>query len=221
MKKKIEASAIQWSNPKILISALWGLLFLVLSLFINYLAGTYATNHMSNTVTDLILDHLPVFDVQTIFIDGIVWFFIFVGVLAALRPKRIPFVLKSFSLFIVIRSFFIILTHLAPISQQISLDVNSSIVNTFTFTGDLFFSGHTGLPFLMALVFWDEPWLRWIFMGMSVFFGVVVLLGHLHYSIDVFSAYFITFGIFQISTRLFAKDYFLLNSRIPQRRPKP
>jgi hypothetical protein len=212
MAKKQEMPKHHWSRKTILASSLWGGLLLALSLYINFLAGTYATIHASNAVSDLILDHIPTFDVDGIFIYGIILFFIFVGILVLLRPRRAPFVMKSFSAFILIRSFFVILTHLGPSLQQSPMDVNSYIVNTITFNGDLFFSGHTGLPFLMALVFWNNKKLRTTFLALSVFFGVVVLMGHLHYSIDVFSAFFITYGIFHISTRLFAKDYHLMNS---------
>ena len=212
MAKTLEITKHHWSRKKILASSLWGAVLLALSLMINYLAGTYATTHASNAVNDLILDHLPTYDVDGIFIYGIILFFFFVGFLVILRPRRAPFVMKSFSAFILIRSFFVILTHLGPSLQQSPIDINSYIVNTITFNGDLFFSGHTGLPFLMALVFWKDKKLRFTFLALSVFFGVVVLMGHLHYSIDVFSAFFITYGIFHISSWLFAKDHHLLNS---------
>jgi hypothetical protein len=200
-----------WTGKKLFISILWGIGLFALSLVVNYMAGIYATNHMSNPVSDLILDHIPTYDVDGIFIYGIMVFFLFVVGLLFLRPRRIPFVLKSFSLFILVRSFFVILTHLAPSVHQAPMDSTSFIINVFTFTGDLFFSGHTGLPFLMALVFWDEKILRWIFLLTALFFGTIVLLGHFHYSIDVFAAFFITFGVYKISERLFTKDFHLFN----------
>jgi len=212
MKRKLRLFKHHWSPKKIFLSALWGVAFLALSLVANYLAGTYATANASNPVNDIILDNIPTFDVDGIFIYGIVLFFVFVGVLMFFYPRRIPFVLKGLSLFIVVRSLFVILTHIGPSLRQTPLDIHNRIVDKITFTGDLFFSGHTGLPFLMALIFWNNKTLRWLFLGISVFFGVIVLLGHLHYSIDVFSAYFITYGVYQIATRLFAKDFHLLNS---------
>lgn len=202
----------RWTSKKLFISILWSIFFMAIGLVINYMAGVYASNHVSNPVNDLILDHLPTLDVDGIFIYGIIVFFFFVIGLLSIHPRRIPFVLKSFSLFLIVRSFFIILTHLAPSVHQAPLETTSFIVNTFTFTGDLFFSGHTGLPFLMALVFWDEKRLRYTFLMTAVLFGVVVLLGHYHYSIDVFAAFFITFGVYKISERLFTKDFHLFHS---------
>lgn len=201
-----------WTGMRLFFSSIWGLCFLSIGLVTNFYAGSYASSHVSNPVNDLILDHIPTLDVDGIFIYGIIVFFLFVIGLLSLRPRRIPFVLKSFSLFLVIRSFFIILTHLAPSIHQAPLESSNFIFNTFTFTGDLFFSGHTGLPFLMSLVFWDEKYLRYTFLATAIFFGAIVLLGHYHYSIDVFAAFFITFGVYKISERFFVKDFHLFNS---------
>jgi len=210
--KNLVILGYHWSKRKVLVSALWGIGLLALSLFINYIAGTYASTHVSNPVNDIILDNLPAKDVYGVFIYGLLIFFVFVGLLCAFRPRIFPFVLKSLSVFIVVRAFFIILTHTAPSLHQIPIDVEYRLMNFFTFTGDLFFSAHTGLPFLMALIFWNNILLRNIFITSSIFFGFIVLLGHLHYSIDVFSAFFITYGIFQISKWIFEKDFHLLNS---------
>lgn len=66
-------------------------------------------------------------------------------------------------------------------------------------TNDLFFSAHTGLPFLLALEFWDNKILRYIFLLSSLGGATLVFLGHIHYSIDVLAAFFITYSVFQIT----------------------
>ena len=198
-----------WTHGKTIKSTLWGLVLLVSSLFLNYAAGTYATVHASNTVKDIILDNIPVYNVNFIYIDGIVIFFIFVGILCAIKPQRAPFIIKAISLFIIIRAFFVILTHLGPMVHSVTNDPDG-IVGNLTFDGDMFFSGHTGLPFLMCLIFWENKKLRITFFILSIIFGSAMLLGHLHYSIDVFSAFFITYGIYKISTKFFAASYRVL-----------
>jgi len=213
-KSSADITAIyNFSDNKIASSTIIGACFLVISLGINFLAGSYASKEAGNAVSDIILDHVPVMDVDGIFVYGIVAFFAFIAVLLFLRPERAPFIFKSLSVFIVVRSFFIILTHIGPAPQAILLDSSNGIISYFTFTGDLFFSGHTGFPFLLALIFWRDRYLRVAFLASSVLFGIVVLLGHLHYSIDVFAAFFITYGIFQIVVKLFNKDYQLLMSQ--------
>jgi membrane-associated phospholipid phosphatase len=70
------------------------------------------------------------------------------------------------------------------------------------------------MPVLAALIFWEYAAWRTAFLAFSVVFAVVVLLGHIHYSIDVASAYFITFTIFVIAKTIFAKDWAMFNNPI-------
>ena len=192
-------------DKKFLISLLIGFFYLCLSLYINFIAGTYATESASLPVTDIILSNTRVYDVDLFFIYGPLVLFIFVTALILHNPKKIPFTLKSIALFTIIRSVFISLTHLGPFPTE-AVTASSNWVGKFTFGGDLFFSGHTGLAFLMALLFWQNKTLRYIFLAYSFFIGAVVLLGHYHYSIDVLAAFFITYSIYHISVLFFRED---------------
>ncbi len=185
------------------------------SLVINYFAGTYATTRASNAVTDLVLNNIPVFDVDGIFVYGAIILWIFLIFIIIQKPHYIPFTLKSVSLFVIIRSLFVTLTHIGPFPTQIVISA-SYILNKLTFGGDLFFSGHTGLPFLFYLIFWHIKPLRYIFLSASIIFGVVVLLGHLHYSIDVLGAFFITYTIFHMAELLFPFERSLLFTGIQE-----
>lgn len=202
-----------WQNHESVFSLASGILFLFASLILNYYAGNYAAISASNSVTDIILDNIPTIDTEIIFVQGIFIFLLFVAWLLLKEPKRIAFALKSIALFVIIRSVFISLTHIGPVPDSGML-LEGNFIGKFTFGGDLFFSGHTGLPFLMALIFWNNKNLRIFFIAAAIFFGASVLLGHLHYSIDVFAAFFITDGIFRISERCFKKDYEALSSTI-------
>jgi hypothetical protein len=195
---------LYFTNKDFLISSLVSFFLLAASFVINFYAGVYATKQASNSVTDIILSNIGPFDVDKFFVYGPVVFYAFILILCFLRPERIPFIGKSIALFILVRSVFITLTHIGPFMTQVP--INSMLINKFTFGGDLFFSGHTGLPFLMALLFWENLRLRILFIASSIFFGIVVLMGHIHYSIDVLSAFFITYTIFHIAEFLFKKD---------------
>jgi membrane-associated phospholipid phosphatase len=155
-----------------------------------------------------------VYDVDTYFVFGIVLFVLFIIIFSLLYPKKINYLIKSLSLFIFIRSVFVSLTHLGPFPDRSSMDgmFSDFIVGKFSFGADLFFSGHTGIPFLMALIFWKNKILRYTFIFLSVFFGVIVLLGHIHYSIDVLAAFFITYTIWHISEKLFKKELEYFNN---------
>src|SRR6185369_59968 len=166
-------------------SVIVAFIFLALSLVINYYTGTYATEEVSNPVTDIILNNIPLFDVDGIFVYSGFLLIVCIFFVGLREPRRIPLTVKAISLFYVIRSIFVSLTHIAPFPTHAVINPES-LIRFFNFDGQLFFSGHVGLPFLMALVFWNnKPW-RIAFICLSVLFGAVVLMGHLHYSIDVF-----------------------------------
>lgn len=197
-----------WRNRTFCIAVTVGAIFVLCSLVINYYAGTYATKVESNSVTDILLDNLPVVNTYFIFSNSFVMFGGFVLIVLLLDPKRIPFVLKSVALFIVIRALFVNMTHLAPFPHQVNIHQNpDALLRYVAFGGDLFFSGHTGLPYLFALMFWENKTLRYTFIAASITAAAAVLLGHLHYTIDVFAAFFITYGIFHVAQRFFSKDY--------------
>jgi hypothetical protein len=204
-KRVISHAVTHVKDKQLVLSSVVSILLLCVSLFISYFASVYAAKHASNYVTDIILSNIPVIDVDWTFIYGpfIMW-----GVVALLllyRPRYIPFTLKSISFFLIVRAVFISLTHLGPYPSHIILD-QESVIRFFTSDSDLFFSAHTGLPFLMALVFWESRIWRYIFIVTSIFFGVIVLLGHFHYTIDVAGAFFITHGIYRLAQLAFKKD---------------
>ncbi len=157
-------------------------------------------------MTDIILDNIPTFDVEIIFIYGAILFVLFLVIVLLKEPRQIPFIVKSIALFVFIRAIFISLTHIGFIPEQPAMTTNI-ILRNLMFGADYFFSGHTGLPFLMALSYWGSKHLRNIFLAVSIIFGASALLGHYHYSIDVFAAFFISYSIFRIAKWLFAKDY--------------
>jgi len=188
-------------------------LLLALSLILNYYAGIYATREASNSVTDIILDNLPIFDVDWFFVYGAFILWTFISLLLLIDPKKAPFVLKSVALFIIVRSIFVSLTHIGPFPGQIFIEPNR-VFDKVSFGADLFFSGHTGFPFLFAMIYWGNKPLRILFLICSALFGACVLMGHLHYSIDVFSAFFITYGIYQMAMKFFKKDYIIFQKGI-------
>lgn len=210
MNSLIQKHKFHWKNKKFSISSFFALFLLIISFIINYYAGQYATNSASNSVTDIILSNTRVYDLDWIFVYGSILFWAFVGLLCITEPKRIPFTVKSIALFVFIRSIFISLTHIGPFPTMVIID--SNLLKNFTFGADLFFSGHTGFPFLMALIFWENTYLRVLFILSAIMFGIVVLLAHLHYSIDVLSAFFITYTIYHMCVALWKKDKVFFDS---------
>ncbi len=186
------------------------------------LAAAYVAEHFANLyeleyslrptttyVGDLILDNLPVVNLNVIIIEGAL-FSIVLGVLFVLsKPRYILFSLKALALLIVTRALFVSLTHVGiyPGNVDPGLGIFDGIYTYLNFQTGFFFSGHTALPVLMALVFWDRYRARVAFLALAVVFGTAVLLAHIHYSIDVLAAPFMAYGIFEIARYLFPRDY--------------
>lgn len=195
-------------------SFLVGVFLVAISLFVNHLSSIYVDHRAGAYVQDIFLDNIPVINVDDILNEGVIVYSLFVTFFVIIKPRRIPFVLKSLAIFIFIRALFTMLTHLGPAFSQTYLDPDDLLIKLNN-GRDMFFSGHTGIPFLMALVFWNENKLIcYISIAASIIFGASVLLGHLHYSIDVFAAFFITYTIYKISEKFFTKDSLLFNKKI-------
>lgn len=196
-----------WKNTAFVFSTSLGLVFLLISVFLNYRAGTYAFHSMSNGVSDLILDYLPVKDVHIIFIDGAIAMALFTFGLSLYYIRYMPFILKNIGLLYFFRSVAITLTHLGPPLAMNDIYLASSITERFIYGADYFFSGHTALPFIIALIFWEKKWLRYFYLIITGTFGFTALLGHVHYSIDVFAAPFIAYSTYALAKYVFRRDY--------------
>lgn len=186
-------------------SLLEAILLFIVSVYITHLASKYAEIKASNHVEDIILSNTPVYDFEVLFVHGAIMLTLFVVALCFKFRQMAPFLVKSVSFFIIIRAIFVSLTHIGPYPTK--LDLESRLLDFITSGNDLFFSGHTGLPFLIALIFWNHLYIRSLFLASSIVFGVIVLLAHLHYTIDVFAAFFITYSIYHIAIKLFKRDF--------------
>lgn len=203
MKEKAPPKVV--SKMRYYASLLEAILVFILSVFVTHYASKYAEISASGAVDDIILSNTRVYNFEFIFVEGALMLSLFVIVLCLRFRNTAPFLIKAVSLFIIIRALFVSLTHIGPFPTKLVLESRS--LDFITSGNDLFFSGHTGLPFLIALIFWDHVYIRSLFLAASFVFGVIVLLSHLHYSIDVFAAFFITYSIYHIAIKVFTKDF--------------
>jgi membrane-associated phospholipid phosphatase len=109
-------------------------------------------------------------------------------------PHLLLTALQSYLVLVIFRSAAMYLLPLNPPSDMIPL--NDPFVQIFgsgeILTKDLFFSGHTASLFLLFLVA-DKRILKVIFLAFAGIVGISVLLQHVHYSIDVFTAPFFSY----------------------------
>jgi hypothetical protein len=206
MKKIILGEFRSWKSEilhhKYLI--LISLFLLIIATLLDYISGNYVQRVTTAVAPALILDHIRPVDLTFVFVYfyGLVFFLLFFYPII-FRVKEIHVVISQFSLLVAIRGIFMCFTHLkAPVD---AIAVNFPwIASHLSFQNDLFFSGHTAIPFLGFLLFKDEK-IRYFFLASSIILGVTVLLMHIHYSIDVFSAFFITYGSYKIGEWAFTK----------------
>ena len=202
-----------WIKQNILpicISLVW----FTAAIMIHTWANAYIIGITGTPVGDTLLNLLPTLKIDFLIIQvPLMATFLGLGLLIY-KPHYFPFTLKALSLFIIIRSFFISLTHLGASPHQLVLDQSSFGFSLYDLlyntTNDFFFSGHTGIPILLALIFWSDKHWRFIFLGIAAIFGVSVLLAHIHYSIDVFAAPFMTYSIFTLAKYIFPGSYELV-----------
>ena len=62
-------------------------------------------------------------------------------------------------------------------------------------TKDLFYSGHTGNMFLFFLCL-QHKWDKIIALAASFMVGILVMVQHIHYSVDVIAAFIFTYFIY-------------------------
>ncbi len=197
------------------------------------LGGAYIAEHFANEyelvysarptsiyVGDLLLDNLPNIDLNFIVINMALFSIVFGTLYVLSKPRYVIFTLKALALAIALRALFVSLTHVGihPDTIYPGDGIFDSIYVYLNFQTGFFFSGHTALPFLMALIFWEKPRARIVFLLLSTVFGIAVLLAHIHYSIDVLAAPFMAYGIFKIAQYLFPRDYQLIE---PSHFPRP
>ncbi len=189
---------------------------LVIAFAFEHVASVYALSYLTRPtsvyVGDILLDNIPSINLNLIIVEGALFSIVAGTILVFSKPRYILFTLKAVALFIATRAFFTSLTHVGIYPGQIDPGSGflDSIYTYLDFQTGFFFSGHTGLPFLMALIFWQKPVLRTTLLSLSFVFAVAVLLAHVHYSIDVFAAPFMAYGIFRIAQKLFPRDYGLI-----------
>jgi len=173
------------------------LAFVMIGLAFDYACGMYVHTKTGVKAPDLILDLFSPIDVSFLFIYGYVSLIVGMFVYPALfRMRMIHVVAFQFSLLLIIRSLFMIFTHLETPAGAISVNY-PWFFRSLYFENDMFFSGHTAMPFLGFYLF-RRSWLRWVFLAGSIVMGIVVLAMHVHYSIDVLAAFFMTYGSYRI-----------------------
>ena len=166
----------------------------------------YIENRNGIVLNDPLLDWFPAINVSIpVFI--ILWGMVSLFIIKAIQN---PLLFLQFSWCLILlhlsRVVSIGLTPLnAPKDLIILKDPLSSHFYDVPFiTKDLFYSGHTATMFLMYLCF-QGKWEKIIALFASICMGILVLIQHIHYTIDVVTAPFFAWLIYILANRILKK----------------
>jgi hypothetical protein len=159
------------------------------------------------TLGDIILDFLPAKDVSRL-----IFICLYTGMLLSMtylvaHPRQLILTLQTYCLVTTMRIFSITIFPLHPPADYIPL--KEPIAQLLTngdriISKDLFFSGHVAT--ILSLYYpLQNKIIRWILLSFSVMVGVLVLIQHAHYTIDVLMAAFATYVCYLLSLRITRK----------------
>lgn len=176
-----------------------------LAIFLQIYTGRITTALATGgPVSDVVLGAIKPVDLSPVFVWGYIAMitanFTYVFLIDIKRFRGAAF---FFSLIVIVRAGFILLTGLR--SPEGSLPVLfPGFTGKLQAENDLFFSGHVAIPFMAFLYFYDRKYLRLLFLAGSMTLGATALIMHRHYSIDVFAAPFICYGVYVLGKKLYA-----------------
>jgi len=176
-----------------------GLLMLATGVSVNLLSQIYLHANMSKgamfpTLSDLILDKLPVIDVSLIYDLTCIVIFVFVIIYIIHKKdyERIPLILLLTGIFYTFRGIFVVLT---PLGNPADFNGSDPLFNGFMkYELGVYPSGHVGNSFLLLLLVNDKIY-RYILSFCLLIVVVTLLLAHCHYSIDILSGFFFAYAI--------------------------
>jgi hypothetical protein len=173
------------------------LIFACLPFFFNYVQ-----QRPGILFNDWILNAIPVRNVSPLIFICIWATFLLMIIRSFQQPSFFITMLYAYSLLCIFRFIAMFLVPLeAPQGLIPLIDPLSNLMYGKTFiTKDLFFSGHTSIVFLMCLCFQKKAD-KYFSLITTILIGVLVLIQHVHYTIDVLAAPFFSFLAFIITKK--------------------
>jgi membrane-associated phospholipid phosphatase len=199
-----------WRNRIFKSDLILGMIALAVLAIFTYFFFDYIENRPGGLVmNDWVLKFLPAEDVSV----PIVFFELSVIILFLVRAVKDPSMVITFLIayvFILLtRSITIGITQLRPPIGLIALKdpVADLIYRSKISNRDLFYSGHTSLLFLIYLCSNNKP-VKYFMLFATMAVGVLLLIQHVHYTIDVVCAPFFAYSCYWIAKKI---------THIPQR----
>lgn len=196
-----------WNSSLHRLLTIWGsvLLAIVLSILPHFFQ-TIEQRNGGIRINDWVLNALPAINVST-YIFLIIWG---LGALTTFRAIGKPIIYTKYiwlySFVVISRMLTITLVPLVPPARLVELiDPLTGIFYGHTVvTKDLFYSGHVSTIMCMVLCL-EKKSDKWLAAIGAVIVGVLLLIQHVHYTIDVIAAPLIVYALFKLTQNLFFK----------------
>jgi len=168
--------------------------------FLDYIEG-----RPGSVLEDPILNLFSPLDV-TWFTFGIIYISVILTLIRlSWQPSQLLITLQAYIFVALARMVSMYLIPLDPPPLLIPLeDPFVQSVSTGVLTRDLFFSGHTSTMFLLYLSCTSKK-MKIFFLISTILVGLLVLIQHVHYSIDVMAAPFYAYTCYKLSSFLTTK----------------
>ncbi|MDI9365325.1 MAG: phosphatase PAP2-related protein [Flavobacterium sp.] len=189
-----------WANKWFKIKLITGLCLVAITLSLYPLFFDYIEQRNGVVLNDFLLDKLPARNVS-IPVFTIIWGMGALTLYRVIRSPRIAInITWCFLLIAISRVLSISLLNLNPPAQLIPLV--DPLSNTFYggkfITKDLFYSGHTATQFLMFLCL-EKKIDKILTLISTVLIGILVLIQHVHYTLDVVTAPLFAYVCYKVS----------------------
>jgi hypothetical protein len=192
-----------WRNPSFKIKLNIGIILLVMVLAFLPVFFQAIEKREGPVLNDWLLQRLPAFNVSIpIFI--MIWGATLIGIMRCIQEPGICILLVwTYMLVTISRMVSIWLVTLNPPEGLIPLldPLSNSFYGEHFITKDLFYSGHTSSVFLIFLCL-QKKTDRLIVLLCTIGVGSLLLVQHVHYTIDVLLAPVFTYVIFLIAKRI-------------------
>jgi hypothetical protein len=188
---------LAWKEQKFKQLTLIGIVFFIITLISLPFFFNYIQQREGSQINDFLLNQIRPRNVSNL-VFSIIWS---MAVLTLIRCIQQPSIFLMFLWGFILLSFSRMISIIAvPLNPPDNLlELIDPISNTFYgskfVTKDLFYSGHTATQFLMFLCL-KNKWDKLATLISTFLIGALVLVQHIHYTIDVLAAPILTYLVF-------------------------
>lgn len=197
-----------WANSRFRIQIISGstILIFILIIFSTFLARI--EQREGRVINDWLLNHIPSIDLS-IPIFAMIWASVILLISQAIKnPSIFLLYLWGFIFLMTSRMITIFLVPLNPPQNLIPLIdplINKTFYDGVFITKDLFYSGHTATVLLMSFCL-KKRWHKIITLIAACCIGIMVLIQHIHYAIDVIAVPIFTYLVYYLTKKFVEKS---------------